>query len=136
MARCASRFSLLVAASLAVVLGLLLGLATDAGRPYAGFFAAPDYRVFPVDPAARTAGLRQGGTAGGRPRGARAGRAAGRPRGRRRRRLSAQARRARPRGYRARPLRHRARRAALDCRDRPAAAELEAPGGTPRPPSS
>ena len=60
MARWDSRFSLLVAASLAVVLGLLLGLAAEAGRPYPGFFAAPDFRVFPVDPAARAAGLRQG----------------------------------------------------------------------------
>ncbi|HEY7041469.1 MAG TPA: adenylate/guanylate cyclase domain-containing protein [Methylomirabilota bacterium] len=60
MARWDSRFSLLVAASLAVLLGLLLGLAADAGRPYPGFFAAPDYHVFPVDPAARAAGLRQG----------------------------------------------------------------------------
>src|SRR5262245_43252658 len=60
MARWDPRFSLLVAASLAVLLGLLLGLTGEAGRPYAGFFAAPDYRVFPVDPAARSAGLRQG----------------------------------------------------------------------------
>ncbi|HEU4439203.1 MAG TPA: hypothetical protein VFT36_08125, partial [Methylomirabilota bacterium] len=60
MARWDPRYSLLVAASLAVVLGLLLVLAADAGRPYAGFFAAPDYRVFPVAPAAVAAGLRPG----------------------------------------------------------------------------
>ena len=60
MTRWDTRFSLLVAASLAVVLGLLLSLAGEAGRPYPGFFAAPDFRVFPVDPAARAAGLRQG----------------------------------------------------------------------------
>ena len=43
-----------------LLLGLLLALVADAGRPYAGFFAAPDFRIFPIEPAARAAGLRQG----------------------------------------------------------------------------
>ena len=52
MARWDRRSKLLVAASLAVLLGLLGGLAVDAGRPYPGFFATPDYYVGPIDPAA------------------------------------------------------------------------------------
>src|SRR5258705_12405720 len=60
MARWDRRSKLLVAASLAVLLGLLGGLALDAGRPYPGFFVTPDYYVGPVEPAARTAGLRAG----------------------------------------------------------------------------
>ena len=54
------RSTLLVAASLALVAGLLGGLAADAGRPYPGFFATPDYHVVPVEPAAWAAGLRPG----------------------------------------------------------------------------
>jgi class 3 adenylate cyclase len=60
MARWGRRSKLLVAASLAVLLGLLGGLAVDAGRPYPGFFATPDYLVVPVESAARAAGLRAG----------------------------------------------------------------------------
>ena len=60
MARWDRRSKLLVAASLVVLLGLLGGLAMDAGRPYPGFFATPDYYVVPVEPAARAAGLRAG----------------------------------------------------------------------------
>jgi class 3 adenylate cyclase len=60
MGRRDGRFSLLVAASLAVLAGLLGGLALEVGRPYPGFFATPDYRIFPVEPAARAAGLRTG----------------------------------------------------------------------------
>ncbi len=60
MPRWDRRSKLLVAASLAVLLALLGGLAVDAGRPYPGFFATPDYLVVPVEPAARAAGLRAG----------------------------------------------------------------------------
>ena len=55
MARWDLRFSLVVAASLAVLVGLVADLALDAGRPYPGFFAAPDFRLFPAEPAARAA---------------------------------------------------------------------------------
>ncbi|HSE06165.1 MAG TPA: adenylate/guanylate cyclase domain-containing protein [Methylomirabilota bacterium] len=54
------RIALLVAASVAVLVGLLAGLAAEAGRPYPGFFVTPDYHVVPVEPAARAAGLRSG----------------------------------------------------------------------------
>src|SRR5512144_1322328 len=60
MARWDLRFSLVVAASLAVLGGLVAGLALDAGRSYPGFFAAPDFRLFPADRDARAAGLRAG----------------------------------------------------------------------------
>lgn len=60
MARWDLRFLLVVAASLAVLVGLVAGLAVDAGRPYPGFFAAPDFRLFPADQDARAAGLRAG----------------------------------------------------------------------------
>jgi hypothetical protein len=60
MARWDRQSRLLVAASLAVLLGLLGGLAVEAGRPYPGFFAAPDYHLVPVEAAARAAGLRAG----------------------------------------------------------------------------
>src|SRR5216684_1901842 len=60
MARWDLRFSLVVAASLTVLVGLVADLALDAGRPYPGFFAAPDFRLFPAEPDARAAGLRQG----------------------------------------------------------------------------
>jgi class 3 adenylate cyclase len=60
MARWDLRISLVVAASLAVLVGLVAGLALDAGRPYPGFFAAPDFRLFPAGRDARTAGLRAG----------------------------------------------------------------------------
>src|SRR6185295_12083574 len=60
MARWDRRSTLLVAASLALLLGLLGGLALEAGRPYPGFFATPDYYVVPIEPAARAAGLRAG----------------------------------------------------------------------------
>ena len=60
MARWDRRSRFLVAASLAVLLGLLGGLAFEAGRPYPGFFTTPDYYLVPVEPAARDAGLRTG----------------------------------------------------------------------------
>src|SRR5688572_28969882 len=58
MARWDLRSTLLVAVSLAVLFGLLGGLALEAGRPYPGFFVTPDYYVVPIESAARAAGLR------------------------------------------------------------------------------
>ena len=60
MARWDLRSTLLVLVSLAVLLGLLGGLALEAGRPYPGFFVTPDYYVVPIESAARAAGLRAG----------------------------------------------------------------------------
>ena len=60
MARWDLRSAALVAVSLAVLLGLLGGLALEAGRPYPGFFVTPDYYVVPIEPAARAVGLRPG----------------------------------------------------------------------------
>ncbi|MCI0546915.1 MAG: GAF domain-containing protein [Candidatus Rokubacteria bacterium] len=60
MTRRDPRFGLLVAASVAVLLGLGAGLLADVGRPYPGFFFSPDYRIFPEDPAATGAGLAWG----------------------------------------------------------------------------
>ncbi|HSB40606.1 MAG TPA: adenylate/guanylate cyclase domain-containing protein [Methylomirabilota bacterium] len=60
MARWDRRFALLVGVSLAVIAGLLAGLVAEVGRPYPGFLFAIDYRVAPVEPAARAAGLRWG----------------------------------------------------------------------------
>jgi class 3 adenylate cyclase len=48
--------AVLAAVAIAVVL-IGLGLVADVGRPYPGFFYAPDFRVFPVDPDVRDAGL-------------------------------------------------------------------------------
>jgi len=56
-ARAARHFALVVAASAAVIAALGAGLASQVGRPYPGFFIALDHRVFPVEPAARAAGL-------------------------------------------------------------------------------
>lgn len=60
MGRWDRRFALVVAVSLAVVIGLGVGLAAEVGRPYPGFFFAIDYHIAPVEPAARAAGLRWG----------------------------------------------------------------------------
>ncbi len=60
MARWDRRFALVVAVSLAVVVGLGVGLAAEVGRPYPGFFFAIDYHVAPVEAEARAAGLRWG----------------------------------------------------------------------------
>ena len=91
-----SAISLLVAASLAVLLGLLGGLALDAGRPYPGFFATPDYYLVP-DRARRARGRPARGRSagrGGRRLPAHAGRArAGRRRARSATRSSAPGRR-------------------------------------------
>jgi len=42
------------------ILGVLAALLIQLERPYPGFFFSADYRVFPVDPAARAAGLESG----------------------------------------------------------------------------
>lgn len=55
-----TRWTLVVAASAAVLLSLLAGVVADVGRPYPGFFLAPDHRAFPVDSEAREAGLAGG----------------------------------------------------------------------------
>jgi class 3 adenylate cyclase len=60
MRRRGGRFLLLVVVSGALVLGSLGALARDVGRPYPGFFFSADYRVFPVEDAARAAGLAPG----------------------------------------------------------------------------
>ena len=60
MTRRDPRFTLLVAATAAVIFGLGAGLVRDVGRPYPGFFFAPDYRIFPVSAAAARAGLAYG----------------------------------------------------------------------------
>ena len=51
------RPTLVLTASVVCLLGLALTLVADVGRPYPGFFVAPDFRVFPVDEAARASGL-------------------------------------------------------------------------------
>ncbi len=60
MLRRNAQVSLLVASSVAAILGVLASLVIQVGRPYPGFFFSADYRVFPVDPAARAAGLEYG----------------------------------------------------------------------------
>jgi class 3 adenylate cyclase len=50
MVRPNSRALLVVPLTAAALLLLLGGLATKVGRPYPGFFVAPDFRVFPAEP--------------------------------------------------------------------------------------
>jgi len=52
-----SRYVAVVAITAALILGVLGSLVADVGHRYPGFFLSPDYRIFPVDPAAREAGL-------------------------------------------------------------------------------
>src|SRR5262245_25137820 len=52
--------SLLVASSVAAILGVLVSLVVQVDRPYPGFFFSADYRVFPVTAGARAAGLEYG----------------------------------------------------------------------------
>ncbi|MBI2218353.1 MAG: adenylate/guanylate cyclase domain-containing protein [Candidatus Rokubacteria bacterium] len=52
-----ARWTAVLAAVAAAVILIGLGLAADVGRPYPGFLSAPDFRVFPVDPDVRDAGL-------------------------------------------------------------------------------
>lgn len=52
-----ARWTLAVVVSAVIVLALVGGLLADVGAPFPGFFATPDYRVFPVDASVREAGL-------------------------------------------------------------------------------
>ena len=54
------RYVAVVAVTAAVILGVLGSLVAEVGHRYSGFFFSPDYRIFPVDPAAREAGLAVG----------------------------------------------------------------------------
>src|SRR5262245_44902469 len=54
------RYLAVVLGTAVLILGVLASLAADVGSPYPGFFFSPDYRAFPVDPAARAAGLAVG----------------------------------------------------------------------------
>ena len=54
------RFGLLVALTVAAIVGVLVCLAVEIGRPYPGFFFSSDFRVFPATLSARTAGLEYG----------------------------------------------------------------------------
>jgi hypothetical protein len=54
------RFGLLVALTVAAIVGVLVCLVVEIGRPYPGFFFSSDFRVFPATLAARTAGLEYG----------------------------------------------------------------------------
>ena len=54
------RYLAVVLGSAVLIAGVLASLVADVGRPYPGFFLSPDYRIFPVDPAAHAAGLAVG----------------------------------------------------------------------------
>jgi class 3 adenylate cyclase len=54
------RYLAVVLGTAVLIVGVLASLCADVGRPYPGFFFSPDYRIFPVDPAARAAGLAVG----------------------------------------------------------------------------
>ena len=54
------RYLAVVLGTAVLILGVLGSLAADVGVPYPGFFFSPDYRIFPVDPAAHAAGLAVG----------------------------------------------------------------------------
>ena len=54
------RFGLLVALTVAAIVGVLACLVVEIGRPYPGFFFSSDFRVFPATLPARTAGLEYG----------------------------------------------------------------------------
>jgi hypothetical protein len=57
MSRRDPRALLLVILTLVALVALGSSLVAEVGRPYPGFFVAPDYRIFPVDAAAGAAGL-------------------------------------------------------------------------------
>ena len=42
------RFGLLVALTVAAIVGVLASLVVEIGRPYPGFFFSSDFRVFPA----------------------------------------------------------------------------------------
>ena len=54
------RFGLLVALTVAAIVGVLVCLVVEIGRPYPGFFFSSDFRVFPATLSARAAGLEYG----------------------------------------------------------------------------
>ena len=54
------RFGLLVALTVAAIVGVLVCLVVEIGRPYPDFFFSSDFRVFPATLSARTAGLEYG----------------------------------------------------------------------------
>ena len=54
------RFGLLVALTVAAIVGVLVCLVVEIGRPYPGFFFSSDFRVFPATVSSRTAGLEYG----------------------------------------------------------------------------
>jgi class 3 adenylate cyclase len=54
------RFGLLVALTVAAIVGVLVSLVVEIGRPYPGFFFSADFRIFPTTRSARTAGLEYG----------------------------------------------------------------------------
>jgi hypothetical protein len=58
MLRAGGRHSLLVGATVLVLVGVAAGLIRDVGRPYPGFHPDVDFRILLPTPAARAAGLR------------------------------------------------------------------------------
>jgi class 3 adenylate cyclase len=54
------RYVAVVLATAVLIVAVLGSLVAEVGRPYPGFFFSPDYRIFPVDPAAHAAGLAVG----------------------------------------------------------------------------
>ena len=54
------RMTALVALSIAASTGVLAAVVSQVDQPYPGFFFSADYRVFPVSPESRAAGLAHG----------------------------------------------------------------------------
>ncbi len=54
------RMTALVALTIAALAGVLAAVVSQVDRPYPGFFFSADYRVFPVSPESRAAGLGHG----------------------------------------------------------------------------
>jgi class 3 adenylate cyclase len=57
MGRHHQRFILVAVVSALVVVGILVSLVADVGRPFPGFFVGPDYRALPLDDEARATGI-------------------------------------------------------------------------------